>query len=94
MNNLFVYCEIEGGTVIDVSLELLTKGRALANQLNCSLEAIAIGTKLGDIEKQIFPYGVDKLHVFEGEGLSPYTSLPHSSILINLFLKRKSHRFA
>lgn len=89
MNNLFVYCEIEGGTVIDVSLELLTKGRALANQLNCSLEAIAIGTKLGDIEKQIFPYGVDKLHVFEGEGLSPYTSLPHSSILINLFKEEK-----
>ena len=28
MNNIFVYCEIEGGKVADVSLELLTKGRA------------------------------------------------------------------
>ena len=25
MNNVFVYCEIEGTTVADVSLELLTK---------------------------------------------------------------------
>ena len=33
MNNVFVYCEIEGKTVADVSLELLTKGRKLANQL-------------------------------------------------------------
>ena len=30
MNNVFVYCEIEGTTVADVSLELLTKGRKLA----------------------------------------------------------------
>ena len=33
MNNIFVYCEIEGGKVADVSLELLTKGRALADTL-------------------------------------------------------------
>jgi electron transfer flavoprotein alpha subunit len=37
MNNVFVYCEIEGTTVADVSLELLTKGRKLANQLGCQL---------------------------------------------------------
>ena len=85
MNNLFVYCEIEDGIVADVSLELLTKGRSLANQLGCQLEAVVAGTGLKDIEKQILPYGVDKLHVFDGEGLYPYTSLPHTSILVNLF---------
>ena len=61
MNNLFVYCEIEEGNVADVSLELLTKGRSLANQLNCQLEAVVAGSSLKDIEKQILPYGVDKL---------------------------------
>lgn len=89
MNNLFVYCEIEEGNVADVSLELLTKGRSLANQLNCQLEAVVAGTGLKDIEKQILPYGVDKLHVFDGEGLYPYTSLPHTSILVNLFKEEK-----
>ena len=29
MNNVFVYCEMEGAHVADVSLELLTKGRKL-----------------------------------------------------------------
>ena len=85
MNNLFVYCEIEEGIVADVSLELLTKGRSLANELNCQLEAVVAGTGLKEIEKQILPYGVDKLHVFDGEGLYPYTSLPHTAILVNLF---------
>lgn len=89
MNNVFVYLEIEGTTVADVSLELLTKGRKLANQLGCQLEAVAAGNNLAGIEKQVLPFGVDKLHVFDAPGLFPYTSLPHSSILINLFKEEK-----
>lgn len=89
MNNLFVYCEIEDGIILDVSLELLTKGRSLANQLGCQLEAIVIGTNLKGIEKQILPYGVDRVHLFDGEGLYPYTSAPHSAIMVNLFKEEK-----
>ena len=85
MNNVFVYLEIEGTTVADVSLELLTKGRKLANQLGCQLEAVAAGSNLAGIEKQVLPFGVDKLHVCDAPGLVPYTSLPHSSALINRF---------
>ena len=85
MNNVFVSLEIEGTTDADVSLELLTKGRKLANQLGCQLEAVAAGNNLAGIEKQVLPFGVDKLHVFDAPGLFPYTSLPHSSVLINLF---------
>ena len=85
MNNVFVYLEIEGTTVADVSLELLTKGRKLANQLGCQLEAVAAGSNLAGIEKQVLPFDVDKLHVFDAPGLFTSTSLPHSSVLINLF---------
>ena len=81
MNNVFVYCELEGTTVADVSLELLTKGRKLANQLGCQLEAIIAGTNLNGVESQVLPYGVDKVHVFDAPGLFPYTTLPHASIL-------------
>ncbi|MFA6912272.1 MAG: electron transfer flavoprotein subunit alpha/FixB family protein [Proteiniphilum sp.] len=89
MNNLFVYLEIEEGTVAEVSLELLTKGRSLANQLNCRMEAIAAGAHLDSIAQQVFPYGVDVLHVFKEERLSPYTTMPHTSILVELFKKEK-----
>ena len=85
MNNVFVYLELEGANVADVSLELLSKGRKLATQLGCQLEAIAAGSGLAGIEKQVMPFGVDKLHVFDAPGLFPYTSLPHTSILVNLF---------
>ncbi|HNW49920.1 MAG TPA: electron transfer flavoprotein subunit alpha/FixB family protein [Prolixibacteraceae bacterium] len=89
MNNIFVYCEIEEGKVADVSLELLTKGRSLADELGCKLEAIAIGSNLGGIEKQLYPYGVDVVHVADDKRLAPYTTLPHSSIVVKLFQQEK-----
>lgn len=86
MNNVFVYIEIEGTEVREVSQELLTKGRKLANELKAELEAVVIGTGIkGKVEEQILPYGVDKLFVFDGEGLFPYTSAPHTDIIVNLF---------
>ena len=86
MNNVFVYCEIEATTVAEVSLELLTKGRKLANELGVQLEAICAGHGIsGKVESQVMPFGVDKVHIFDAEGLFPYTSKPHTSILVNLF---------
>ena len=89
MNNVFVYCEIEGTTVADVSLELLTKGRKLANTLGVQLECICAGKGLNGIEKQVMPYGVDKVHVFDAERLFPYTSNPHTALMVNLFKEEK-----
>ena len=88
-NNLIVYCEFEHGKVADVSLELLTKGRSLATQLGVKLQAIVAGDKLEGIENQLFPYGVDTVYKAEDARLYPYTSLPHSSLLINLFKEIK-----
>ena len=86
MNNVFVYIETEGTKVAEVSQELLTKGRKLADQLGVELHAVVAGTGIkGKVEDQILPYGVDKLFAFDGEGLFPYTSAPHTDILVNLF---------
>jgi len=85
MNNIFVYCEIEDGHVAEVSLELLTKGRKLANEINRKLEAILIGHNFGGIENQIFQYGVDVAHIADNSRLYPYLTLPHAEIIVNLF---------
>lgn len=89
MNNIFVYCEVEDGQVADVSQELLTKGRALANELNCKLEAVAVGHNLKGIEKQIVPYGVDVLHIADDKRLFPFQTLPHTSVVVQLFKEEK-----
>ncbi|MFI3239586.1 MAG: electron transfer flavoprotein subunit alpha/FixB family protein [Bacteroidales bacterium] len=84
-NNLIVYCEFEDGRIADVSLELLTKGRQLANELGVELEALIIGSNLDNIENQVLPYGADRVYKADDARLYPYTSLPHSAILIELF---------
>ena len=89
MNSVFVYCELEGAQVAPVSQELLTKGRSLANQLGVQLEAIAAGSNLKGIENQILQYGVDVLHVFDDKCLAPYTTAPHSAILVKLFQEKQ-----
>lgn len=85
MNNLIVYCEIEDGIIADVSLELLTKGRTLANKLNCKLAALVIGSNLEGVEKQLYPYGTDIVYTADDARLYPYTSLPHTAIVCGLF---------
>ena len=90
MNSVYVYCEIEGTQIEEVSFELLTKGRKLANELGVKLEAVVAGEGIkGLVEKAILPYGVDVLHVFDAPGLSPYTTRPHASILIGLFRREQ-----
>lgn len=94
MNNnaqppVIVYLEIEDGIVGDVSLELLTKGRSLADRLGCKLEAVAAGYQLDKVGAQVFPYGVDTLYVADDRRMAPYTSLPHTSLLVNLFKEQK-----
>lgn len=87
MNSVFVYCEItDDGLVEEVSLELLSKGRKLANQLKTKLEAVIIGSeKSAEAASSVFQYGVDVAHVATDERLFPYLTLPHASLIIDLF---------
>jgi electron transfer flavoprotein alpha subunit len=80
---------LEEGKVADVSLELLTKGRQLANQLKTKLEAVVIGKDLKDIENQLFPYGTDVVHKAEDKRLEHYLTLPYNSIICDLFREEK-----
>lgn len=88
-NNLVVYCEFDEGKIADVSQELLTKGRKLADRLGVKLEALVLGDKLDGVEDQIFPYGADVVYKVEDPRLFPYTSNPHAAVLINLFKEIK-----
>ena len=90
MNNLFVYCEMtEEGKVADVSLELLSKGRKLAEQLNVKLEAVLLGNNLAAAKEQLAWFGIYKLHCADDSRLFPYRTLPHAKIVQSVFEKEK-----
>lgn len=89
MNNIFVICEMDEGKIADVSLELMTKGRSLANELKCKLEALVVGHKINGIENEIFPYGADKVWITDDPRLEFYSTLPFTSIAVKLFREQK-----
>jgi electron transfer flavoprotein alpha subunit len=90
VNNIFVYCELtEEKLIADVSLELLSKGRKLANELKVKLEAVIIGSDLKDAESMVFPFGVDIVHLADDSRLFPYTTLPHTALVLDIFNREK-----
>jgi electron transfer flavoprotein alpha subunit len=90
MNNIFVITELtEQGNIADVSLELMTKGRQLANELKVDLEALVIGHELNGIENELYPYGADKVWVADDPRLKHYLTLPFTKIAVELFKEEK-----
>lgn len=85
MNNLFVFCELDEGKPAEVSLELLTKGRSLANTLGCKLEAVVLGNGIEGVENELYPYGTDVVHVADDPVLEHYRTQPYASVIVGLF---------
>ena len=85
MNNIIVFCETDNGKLCDVSLELLTKARSLAQTLNCDLEALLIGYNVENLQNELYKYGVKTIHLADDKQLEFFRTLPYASIAISLF---------
>lgn len=86
-SEVWIYIEHYKNKIADVSLELLGKGKELANQLNVKLGAILIGYKVDSVFEQLFHYGADKIYYAEDEILEEYTTLPYARIVCDLIKK-------
>lgn len=89
MNNIIVFCETDNGKLCDVSLELLTKGRALAQTLNVDLEALLIGSNVEPLTKELYAYGAKTVHLADDPKLEFFRTLPYAAITISLFKEEK-----
>lgn len=87
--NIFVFCETDKGVVVDISKELLSSGRKLANELNVKLEAIVLGNNIMNVQSQISEYGVDTIYIAQSPLLDPYLTLPYTRILASVFQKEQ-----
>lgn len=89
MNNIFIYIELEGNKVADVSLELLTKGRELADTLKVNLEAVVIGQNVKGLGKELAKYGADTVWVADDAIFAPFRTLPHTAVMCGLIEAEK-----
>lgn len=84
IGNVWIFIEQEDGKIADVSLELLSKGRELADELGVKAEAVLIGDKIGKCVNTLYHYGCDTVFLAEDSKLEPFTVLPYAKILIDL----------
>jgi Electron transfer flavoprotein, alpha subunit len=90
MNQILVYCEVtEKNIIADVSLELCSKAHKLATQLQTEVEAIVIGSKVENLEAQLYPYGVSVVNYLDDPRLTHYQTLPHFSTVTKLIEEKK-----
>ncbi len=87
--DVWVFIEQRNGKPADVSFELLSKGRKLADSLKSSLKAIIIGHNIKSIAEQTFKYGADEAMIVDNEKLANYLTMPYSRILNELVEKYK-----
>ncbi len=69
-----------------VSIELLGKGRALADNLKSSLIAFAVGNGLRELDK-LGGYGVDRVIYVESPELGFYRTLPYARAIVSMIQK-------
>ena len=81
IGNVWIFIEQEAGKIADVSLELVCKGRDLANQLGVKTEAVLLGDNVESLADTLYSYGCDSVYLVEDEALEPFTVLPYARIL-------------
>jgi electron transfer flavoprotein alpha subunit len=83
-NDVWVFIEQHNGKAADVSFELLSKGRKLAETLHGKLKALVIGHKVENIIKETFKYGASEAYAVDDPALANYRTMPYSRIIDEL----------
>jgi electron transfer flavoprotein alpha subunit len=83
-NGVWVFVENDAGTIADVSIELLWKGRELADRLRSELACFIIGHGVSDAAPELIAYGADKVYVADHSQLAHYLTLPYTRIALEL----------
>ena len=89
IGNVWVFIEQEAGKIADVSLELVCKGRELANELGVKTEAVLLGNNVKGLADELYSYGCDTVFLAESKDLEPFTVLPFARIITDLILEHK-----
>ena len=86
-NGVLVFIEQQDGEVAEVSLELVCKGRELADTLGVSLGAVLPGKDIGGLADSLFAYGADKVYTVDHPELEHYRTLPYARVVCDVIRK-------
>jgi electron transfer flavoprotein alpha subunit len=86
---VWVFAEHDWNKLQDIGIELLSKGRELADDLGVGLASVIIGDEVSRHANILFEHGADKVYVCEGNTLDNYDTAKYTEILTDLIAQYK-----
>ena len=86
-HNIWVYIELVDGKPSQLSLELLGKGRELADSRNKALMALLVGKGAEEAASDIIGYGADVAVVVNRDGLDTFDASQYTEIVQQILTK-------
>ncbi|NQU75149.1 MAG: electron transfer flavoprotein subunit alpha/FixB family protein [Planctomycetes bacterium] len=86
---VWVFAEQEAAALSEVPLELLGKGRELADKLGVKLAAVLLGDGVKDLASKLIAYGADKVYLAEEPRLGYYQANGYAKVLCDLIHAHK-----
>ncbi|NLO11010.1 MAG: electron transfer flavoprotein subunit alpha [Candidatus Cloacimonetes bacterium] len=86
---LWVYAEQRDGVIAPVTLELLGKGRELAEDMGCEVSAVLLGSNVEGLASELIAHGADKVILVDDPKLMHFRDECYTKALSELALKYK-----
>ncbi|HUS59319.1 MAG TPA: electron transfer flavoprotein subunit alpha/FixB family protein [Planctomycetota bacterium] len=81
---VLVFAEQDEARLADVSLELLSKARELADKLGKKVGAALLGHNVGSLAAPLIAHGADVVFAADSPGLKTYTTLPYAKAVSDI----------
>lgn len=86
---VWVYATHRDRKIAKSTLELLAKGRQLADKIHVDLSAVLLGYHIEPLAHELIGYGADKVYLAEHEKLEVYSTLPYAKVVSELIRREK-----
>jgi electron transfer flavoprotein alpha subunit len=91
--DVWVFVEQEAGELAEVSLELLSKGRELADRLGGHMSALLFGYGIAHLAEDVIHHGADTVLLADHLELAQYRSSPYARVATDLARDRRPYIF-
>ena len=90
---VFVFIEQRHGEVQTVSLELLGRGKQLADELGVTLTGLLVGNNVKGLSDNLIQHGADKVIVVEGPEYDIYSTEAYTQAVVEVINNKKPEIF-
>lgn len=86
---VWIFAEQEAGRLSDVPLELLSKGRELADTLSVPLATVLLGKGVESLSDTLIAHGADKVYLVQDNLLEHYQTTSYTKVVCELIQQYK-----